>query len=75
MGQRIAQHRECTFGGFTAKYAVKRLVWFETHSTMEHAIVREKQLKNWQRQWKIALVESDNPAWEHIEPDPGSSPG
>jgi putative endonuclease len=42
---------------------------------MEDAIAREKQLKNWQSQWKIELVESDNPAREHIEPDPGSSPG
>jgi putative endonuclease len=67
--QRIAQHREGTFGGFTAKYAVKRLVWFEAHSTMEHAIVREKQLKKWNRAWKLELIEKANPAWRDLAED------
>jgi putative endonuclease len=85
--QRIAQHREGTFGGFTADYGCHRLVWFEPHGTMESAILREKQLKNWRREWKLALIEEANPAWRDLaedygfEPligkkvDPGSSPG
>jgi putative endonuclease len=84
--QRIYQHREGTFGGFTADYGVKRLVWFETGGTMESAIAREKQLKNWRRDWKIALVEETNPTWRDLaedfgfeslikKVDPGSSPG
>ena len=84
--QRVAQHRVGTFGGFTSEYAVKRLVWFEIHGSMEQAIGREKQLKNWRREWKVALVEKDNALWRDLaedfgfEPlvrkvDPGSSPG
>jgi putative endonuclease len=86
--QRIAQHREETLGGFTAKYGCKRLVWFEVHETMDSAIPREKQVKKWLRGWKLALIEKDNPSWRDLaedfgfEPligtkkvDPGSSPG
>lgn len=85
--QRVHQHRTAAFGGFTAEYGCKRLVWFEMHGTMESAIKREKQLKNWRREWKVALIEKDNPTWRDIaedfgfEPlikkkvDPGSSPG
>jgi putative endonuclease len=84
--QRVAQHRAGTLGGFTSQYEVKRLVWFEMHGSMDSAIAREKQLKNWRREWKVALVETDNPVWRDLaedfsfEPlikkvDPGSSPG
>ena len=84
--QRIAQHRMETFGGFTAEYCVKRLVWFEMHGDMEAAIVREKRVKRWLRPWKVALIEADNPLWRDLaedfgfEPlakkvDPGSRPG
>ena len=85
--QRVAQHREGTLGGFTARYACKRLVWFEMHETMESAIVREKQLKNWRREWKTAIIEEANPTWRDLaedfgfesligkKVDPGSSPG
>lgn len=84
--QRLAQHRAGTLGGFTAEYGCKRLVWFEMHGSMESAIAREKQLKNWQREWKIALVEEANPTWRDLaedfgfdslikKVDPGSSPG
>jgi len=61
--QRLAQHRAGTFGGFTKQYAVHRLVWFEMHETMEAAITREKQLKNWRRDWKCNLIERENPDW------------
>ena len=84
--QRIAQHREETFGGFTAEYDCKRLVWFEMHATMESAILREKQLKNWLREWKLALIGERNPIWRDLaedfgfdplikKVDPGSGPG
>ena len=85
--QRVAQHRAGTLRGFTAEYGAKRLVWFEMHFSMGHAIAREKQLKNWLRKWKVALIEADNPTWRDLaedfgfEPlikkkvDPGSSPG
>lgn len=85
--QRIAQHRDGTLGGFTADYDCKRLVWFEMHATMESAIAREKQLKNWRREWKLALIEEANPAWRDLaeefgfesligkKVDPGPSPG
>ena len=84
--QRIHQHRAQAFSGFTAQYSVKRLVWFEMHSTMEYAIRREKQLKNWRREWKMALIEAKNPTWRDLaedfgfvslikKVDPGSSPG
>ena len=85
--QRIFQHRDGTLGGFTAEYGCKRLVWCEMHETMEGAIGREKQLKNWRRAWKLALIEKSNPTWRDLaedygfEPligkkvDPGSGPG
>ena len=72
--QRIAQHREGTFGGFTSKYAVKQLVWFEPHSTMEHAITREKQLKKWNRAWKMRLIEDANSEWRDLAEDFGFDP-
>ncbi|MFN6933890.1 MAG: GIY-YIG nuclease family protein [Tsuneonella sp.] len=72
--QRIAQHREGTFGGFTAKYAVKCLVWFEQHNTMEHAIAREKQLKKWNRAWKLDLIEKANPQWRDLAEEFGFEP-
>ena len=50
LAQRIHQHREGTFGGFSKKHTVHRLVWFEQHATMEHAITREKRLKKWERE-------------------------
>lgn len=50
--------------GFTSRYNVKRLVHYEMAETMEAAILREKQLKAWKREWKVALIEKDNPFWE-----------
>ena len=69
--QRIGQHREGTIGGFTEKHGVKLLVWFEQHSTMEHAIVREKQLKKWNRAWKLRLIEEGNASWRDLAEDFG----
>ena len=61
---RLHQHRTAALPGFTAKYGIKRLVWFEMHEIMEAAITRERQLKAWRRDWKVALIERDNPFWE-----------
>ncbi len=61
--KRIHQHRTDAVEGFTSKYAVHRLVWFEQHATMESAILCEKQIKKWQRAWKIGLIEAENPGW------------
>jgi putative endonuclease len=72
--QRIAQHREGTFDGFTRKHNVKMLVWFEQHSTMEHAIIREKRDKKWNRAWKLRLIEESNPRWRDLAEDFGFGP-
>lgn len=61
--QRAWQQREGEIPGFTTRYGVKRLVWFEAHDTAEAAIRREKRLKEWPRAWKLALVEASNPDW------------
>ena len=61
---RLWLHREGNVRGFTQRHAVKRLVYYEMVDTMEAAIAREKQLKSWRRDWKIALIEKDNPFWE-----------
>jgi putative endonuclease len=60
---RVWQHRENVVDGFTQQYVVHRLVWYEIHERMDAAILREKQLKKWNRDWKIRLIESENPDW------------
>ena len=67
--QRIWQHRNEAVEGFTQKYAVHRLVYFELHDDMATAISREKQLKHWNRAWKIALIEKANPTWRDLWPN------
>lgn len=71
--QRVYQHREGAMG-FTARYRVKRLVWFEPHGTMEQAILREKRIKKWNRAWKLALIEAANPDWRDLAEDFGFDP-
>jgi len=61
--QRVWQHKNDLAEGFTKKYGVHTLVWFEAHATMESAIGREKAIKEWRRAWKLALIEAVNPAW------------
>lgn len=63
---RIHEHREGFVEGFTAKYGLKRLVWFEEHADFPAAIAREKQLKKWNRAWKLELIETVNPAWRDL---------
>ena len=69
--QRIYQHREEITGGFATEHGVKMLVWFEQHGTMETAILREKRIKKWNRQWKINLIEAENPDWRDLAVDFG----
>ncbi len=61
--QRIWQHRNGLVGGFSERYQVHHLVWYEVHDTMESAISREKAMKKWNRMWKVGLIEKMNPAW------------
>jgi putative endonuclease len=72
--QRIYQHREETFEGHSKRVGAKLLVWFELHGTMETAILREKRIKNWNRQWRINLIEAENPDWKDLAIDFGYPP-
>jgi putative endonuclease len=72
--ERIYQHRTKATGGFTARYGVDRLVWFDMCGSMEAAIVREKQLNNWRRKWKLDLIEAANPRWRDLAEDLGFEP-
>lgn len=61
--QRVHQHKNNLVEGFTKKYSVHNLVYFEQHLDMYAAITREKQIKKWNRQWKINLIQEQNPKW------------
>ena len=65
---RVQQHREGVLPGFTRKYGVKRLVWFEAHSSIAAAYRREQSIKRWRRKWKITLIEEKNPHWQDLYP-------
>ncbi len=67
--QRIWQHKNDLIEGFTRQYQVHTLVYFEMHSDMLAAITREKQFKKWNRDWKIQLIEKDNPDWRDLWDD------
>ena len=67
--QRVWQHKNDLVKGFTRKYGVHTLVWFEVHETMPSAIEREKAIKEWRRPWKIELIESVNPQWRDLYED------
>ena len=67
--KRIWQHREEFVSGFTSRYNVKLLVWYEVHPDIMSAIKREKQLKKWERAWKIRLVSGANPLWRDLYED------
>ena len=66
--KRIFEHKSKAVPGFTARYNVDMLVWFEAHASVEGAIQREKQIKEWRRGWKISLIEQDNPHWSNLYP-------
>jgi putative endonuclease len=64
--RRVWEHREGAVPGFTSKYGVKSLVWFEPHDDIESAIRREKAIKKWRRAWKLSLIEAINPNWRDL---------
>ena len=64
--QRVWQHKDNLVEGFTKRYGVHQLVWYEVHETMESAISKEKALKKWNRAWKIELIERSNPTWSDL---------
>jgi putative endonuclease len=72
--QRIYQHRVGAMPGFSSVHEVKQLVWFEMHETMESAILREKRIKKWNRDWKIRLIEEENPDWLDLATSIGFEP-
>ena len=63
---RVWEHRNGYIKGFTQKYGVKTLVWFEHHIDVHEAIAREKRIKRWRRKWKLALIEEMNPGWSDL---------
>src|ERR1041384_1236605 len=64
--KRVYQHKTKMLGGYTSRYNIDRLVYFEEYPTAEQAITREKELKDWRRELKIELIERENPAWEDL---------
>ncbi|HEX3485924.1 MAG TPA: GIY-YIG nuclease family protein [Micropepsaceae bacterium] len=66
LARRVHQHKSDLLRGFTSRYRVHNLVWFETHADIREAIRREKQIKGWNRAWKIRLIERGNPDWDDL---------
>jgi putative endonuclease len=64
--RRTYEHKSKTIVGFTQRYGADQLVWFEPHTDVEAAILREKEIKKWRRAWKLALIEKDNPQWRDL---------
>jgi putative endonuclease len=64
--KRVWEHREGVVDGFSKQYGVKQLVWFEVHSEIVEAIKREKQIKKWNRDWKVNLIQENNPDWRDL---------
>ena len=64
--KRVWEHKNNVVDGFTKRYGVHQLVWYECHESMIAAITREKSLKKWNRQWKIRLIEKMNPHWQDL---------
>jgi putative endonuclease len=64
--KRIYEHRQKTVNGFTKKYNVYHLVYYEVYRDIEEAILREKQMKKWNRKWKIRVIEEKNPEWKDL---------
>jgi len=69
ISRRMIEHKAKTLCGFTSKYDVDQLVWFEEHETRDSAFQRERKLKVWRRAWKIALIERSNPGWRDLSKD------
>jgi putative endonuclease len=69
LARRVWEHKNKLASGFTKQYGVDRLVWYEAHENSATALRREKQLKEWKRDWKINLLERDNPHWLDLYPN------
>lgn len=69
LGKRVWQHKHDEVEGFTKRYKVHRLVYYEEHDDIRDAIVREKQIKKWRRKWKLELIEGVNPEWRDLYKD------
>ena len=67
--KRVWEHKENLADGFTKRYGVHTLVWYELHDSMEVAIRREKAIKGWKRRWKLELIEKENPEWRDLYED------
>lgn len=66
--RRVWEHKHDLVEGFTKKYQVHQLVWYELHAMMDSAISREKAMKNWKRAWKVSRIEAVNPDWQDLYP-------
>jgi putative endonuclease len=64
--RRTYEHKSKAVAGFTQRYGASRLVWFEPHTDVEAAILREKEIKKWRRAWKLELIEKENPQWRDL---------
>mgnify|MGYP005847013909 CR=1 FL=1 len=63
IAKRVYEHKNGMVEGFTKKYCIHNLVWYEIHTSIESAITREKQIKKWKRVWELKLIERENPNW------------
>ena len=68
LARRVFEHQSKAKSGFTARYDVVRLVWYEAYDSIHEAITREKSLKKWRREWKLHLIEDFNPSWSDLYP-------
>ena len=66
LARRVWEHKNDFVEGFTKRYGVHALVWYEAHESMEGALIREKALKKWKREWKTELIEEGNPTWSDL---------
>lgn len=66
LARRVGEHKEKRVPGFTRRYGVDILVWFEVHGDIAEAITREKQIKSWNRAWKVRMIEKDNSGWNDL---------
>lgn len=73
LARRVLEHREGVFCGFTRKYGVTRLVWFEAHEDIASAYAQEQRVKRWHRAWKLELIEKSNPQWRDLYGDLSSN--
>ena len=64
--KRVGEHKAKVFRGFTSRYDVDRLVWFQVHGTREDAFLKERRIKKWKRAWKLRMIEAVNPDWRDL---------